>query len=273
MRIKIRTSKWAIWSRRLGSLAVPMLVLPVFLHREQLIASPAFHVVMLAAGLVAALAVFCALIALVRLWFTGDQGWGRALAGLLLGLVCLAPFGWFGYLAADYPLVTDIATTTRSELPLIFEPDTAAMPPPHLLTAEQQARIFPNVTTRTYPLDAFQVFALVERLATAQGWDIRLRREPADATETGRLNARIVTLVGWREEVVIRVMPTATGSAVDMRSASINAVHDFGSNGVRISDFLIALDSEVTAFIRDNRNILQPADDEAAPEVETGSDS
>ncbi|SMQ58912.1 Protein of unknown function [Devosia lucknowensis] len=274
MRILIRTSKWAVWARRLGGLAIPLTLVPVLMHRQGFLDSGLFLVVALFAGLVAALAVIAALIALVRLWYTGDQGWGRALLGLFLGLVCLVPYAWYGSLALRYPVVTDIATAPRGELPLLFEPDTAAMPPPRVLTAEEQQLYFPNATRRTYPLDAFQLFALVQRLAEAQGWDIRQSREPGADGEPGRINARITTLPGWREEAVLRVSPTSGGSAVDMRSASIGALHDLGSNGERISDFLVALDNDVTAFLRDNPNINQPVAVEAedpAPEVQTGN--
>ncbi|QYO77453.1 DUF1499 domain-containing protein [Devosia salina] len=274
MRILIRTSKWAVLARRLGGLAVPLAIVPVIMHRERYLDSGVFLVVALFACAVAALAVVSALIALARLWQTGDQGWGRALAGLVLGLLCLSPFAYYGSLALRYPIVTDIATAPRTDLPLVFEPDTATMAPPRLLTPEEQQRFFPNATTRTYPLDALQLFAIVEHMVEAQGWDIRQRREPGPGGEPGRLNARIMTLLGWREEAVFRVAPAAGGAAVDMRSASIGALHDLGSNGLRISAFLVALDDEVTAFLRDNPNINQPVPaepDVPAPEVETGN--
>ena len=273
MRILIRTSKWAIAAQRLGALAVPLTVVPVLMHRERFLDSGTFLAVALFAGLVAALAVLVALIALGWLWFSGDQGWGRALGGLVLGLACLAPFVWYGALALRYPVVTDIATAPRGELPLIFEPDTVNIPPPRLLAPEQQQRFFPNATTRTYPLGPFQLFAIVEHVVQVQGWDIRQRQEPGIGGEPGRLNARIVTLPGWREEAVLRVAATAGGAAVDMRSASIGALHDLGSNGERISAFLVGLDAEVTAFLRDNPNVNQSAPDqgeEPSPQVETG---
>lgn len=273
MRILIRTSKWAILARRLGSLAVPLTVIPVLMHREGFIDSALFLVVALFACAVACAAVLVSLAALARLWHTGDQGWGRALGGLFLGLLCLVPFAYYGSLALTNPQVTDIATTTRGNLPLIFEPDTAAMPAPHVLTPSEQQAFFPNATTRTYPIDPFQLFALAAHLAEGQGWDIRLRREPGIGGEPGRLNARIVTVPGWREEAVLRVSAISGGAAVDMRSASIGAIHDLGSNGNRISEFLVALDNEVTAFLRDNSNLNQPEPAEAeepAPEVETG---
>src|SRR5690606_6814806 len=152
----------------------------------------------------------------------------------------------------------------------LFLPDTANMPPPKLLSSEQQAAIFPNAATRTYPLDAALLFELAERLARGEGWDIKLSRPP-QATAAGRFNARIITLPGWREEAVIRVTPIANGAAIDMRSASINAPHDFGSNGLRISRFMVMLDNVVTTLLRDNPNANQPVDtdeDNAAPAVE-----
>lgn len=267
MRILIRTSKWAILARRLGSIAVPLVIISVLLHRFRLITSDLFLVAALLAGLVALLAVCTALIALARLWQTGDQGWGRALAGLVFGTLCLLPFGWYGQLMLAYPAVTDISTIDRGLMPLVFEPGTQAMPPPQMLSAAELAAIFPNVETRTYPLGLVPTFALVETLVAQNGWDVRLRREPG---EVGQVNAQIVTLPGWREEAVIRVTGGPTNSVVDMRSASLNALHDFGSNGERIESFMAALDNAVTTLLRDNPNANQPPDAEpetATPEV------
>lgn len=267
MRILIRTSRWAIWARRLGSVAVPLVVISVLLHRFRLITSDLFLVAAEAAGLVALIAVLTALIALARLWQTGDRGWGRALAGLLFGALSLVPYAWYGSLMLRYPAVTDIATADRGLMPLVFEPGTQAMPAPKMLSAEAKASTFPNVATRNYPLGLVPTFGLVQAMVDDNGWDIRLLREPEPGAEIGQLNAQIMTLPGWREEVVIRVTGTLTTSMVDMRSASLNAVHDFGSNGSRIEDFLAALDEAVTTLLRDNPNANQPveAEPEAAP--------
>ena len=267
MRILIRTSRWAIWARRLGSVAVPLVVISVLLHRFRLITSDLFLVAALVAGLVALLAVLTALIALARLWQTGDQGWGRALAGLLLGALTLSPYGWYGSLMLRHPPVTDIATTDRGLMPLVFEPGIQAMPPPKMLSPDAMPKAFPNVETRTYPLGLVPTFGLIRTMVDDQGWDIRLLREPEPGADIGQLNAQVVTLPGWREEVVIRVTGTLTESVVDMRSASLNALHDFGSNGSRIEDFLVALDDAVTTLLRDNPGANQPveAESEAAP--------
>jgi hypothetical protein len=260
LRILIRTSKWAIAARRLGSVAVPLVIISVLLHRFRLITSDLFLAAALAAGLVALLAVLVSLVALARLWQSGDQGWGKALAGLLFGTLSLLPYAWYGNLMLAYPPVTDIATTDRGLLPLGFEPGMQAMPAPKMLSAAELARIFPNVETRTYPLGLVPTFGLVQALVAGNGWTIRMLREPTAGFDAGQINAQIMTLPGWREEVVIRVAGTLTSSTVDMRSASLNALHDFGSNGTRIEQFLAALDDAVTGLLRDNPNANLPVE-------------
>lgn len=247
-------------ARRLGSVAVPLVIISVLLHRFRLITSDLFLVAVLAAGLVALLAVLASLIALARLWQSGDQGWGRALAGLLFGTLSLLPFAWYGNLMRIYPPVTDIATTDRGLLPLVFEPGMQAMPAPKMLSSEAMAKAFPNVETRTYPLGLVPTFGLVQAIVAGNGWDISMLRAPAPGRDAGQINARIVTLPGWREEVVIRVTGGLTNSTVDMRSASLNALHDFGANGTRIEEFLAALDDAVTALLRDNPNANMPVE-------------
>jgi hypothetical protein len=269
LRILIRTSKWATWARRLGSLALPLTIIPPLLHRERFITSDVFMIVVLVAALVALLALLVSLVALARLWHTGDRGWDRALSGLVLSLLCLAPFAWFGMLALRLPPATDIATISRSEMPLVFDPDTASMPAPRLLTPAQLETDYPNVKTRVYPLDALQTYGIVLRMIEARGWTVRLARLPADGMGVGRINAQVTTLPGWREEVVLRIAGTNEGASVDMRSASLNAEHDFGSNGTRIESFLVDLDNEITVLLRDNPNAGQPVDTELEAEEAT----
>ena len=245
---------------------MPLVVIAVLLHRFRLITSDLFLVAAIAAGLVAALAVVVGIMALCRLWQSGDRGWGRALAGLLFGAVSLLPYAWYGSLMLQYPVVTDIATTDRGLMPLVFEPGTAAMPAPKMLSAAERAADFPNVETRTYPLGLVPTFGLVQALVAQNGWDLRLLREPG---EVGQLNAQVMTLPGWREEVVIRVIGTMDSSTIDMRSASLNALHDFGSNGTRIEGFLTTLDDAVTTLLRDNPGANQPVEAEPAAQVDT----
>jgi len=247
MRILIRTSKWAIWARRFGSLALPLTIVPVFLHREQLIASSDFAIIETVVAGVAVLALILAVSAFGRLWITGDRGWGRAIGGMFFALICLAPFGYLGFQATRYPLVGEVSTDYADPLQLSSGIRVA---PTATALREVIAQTFPNARSRSYPIEATEMFTVVSRLVEAQGWEVRTRRAPPTALDTGQLNAIAVTLFGWRDEVAIRVSGTAQGSTVDMRSVPLVSLHDFGENGRRIEEFLLALDQQITLLLR-----------------------
>lgn len=260
MRILIRTSKWAIWARRFGSLALPLTIIPVLLHREQLVTSADFAVIEAVAAGVAALAVFLALGAFGRLWLTGDQGWSKAGWGLFFGIVCLLPFAYLGYEAMQYPMVNEVTTDVADPLPLVSPVQVA---PTSTAMREQIEATFPNVQSRSYPIEATEMFSIIDDLVDARGWDVRTRRAPPTALDVGQINAIAVTLFGWRDEVAIRVAGTAQGSVIDMRSVPLGGFHDFGENGKRIEEFLLALDQKITLTLRD------APQGQATPDVET----
>lgn len=265
MRILIRTSKWAIWARRLGSFALPLAIIPVFLHRERIISSDDFHIIELVAAGFAVLALLLALGAFARLWVTGDQGWSRAAMGLFFSLICLAPMALVGWFALRSPAVTDVSTT-------FADPPALVSVVSRVSTPEQRAEIeaaFPNARTRTYPIAAEQMFGIVEQMAAANGWEPRARRAPSHPLDQGSLNAIATTLLGWRDEVAVRVRGTPLGSTIDLRSAAAHSWSDLGENGRRIEQFLLALDQRITLMLRDAPAAATPTEPEtAAPAVE-----
>lgn len=248
MRILIRTSKWAIWARRFGSLALPLAVIPVFMHRERLIASNDFHLIEAIAMGVAGLALFLAVGAFARLWVSGDRGWGKATMGLFFGLLCLGPLALIVALALRYPPVSDVTTDYARPPGLVSQVRTRP-----LAAAERQAveAAFPNAQTRVYPIEAPQIYALVVQLVDARGWEPRARREPQTPLAEGQINAVATTLLGWRDEVAIRVTGDPQGAVVAMRSVALHGLHDLGENGRRVEEFFAALDSQITLLMRD----------------------
>ena len=248
MRILIRTSKWAIWARRFGSLALPLAVIPVFMHRERMITSSEFHLIEAIAMGVAGLALFLALGAFARLWVTGDQGWGKATMGLFFSLICLGPLALILVLAIRYPAVTDVTTDFTRPPGLVSQVATR----PWTAQARQAVEAaFPNARTRTYPIEAPQIYALAVQLVETKGWEPRARREPQNPLAEGQINAVATTLLGWRDEVAIRVTGNTQGAVVAMRSTALHGIHDLGENGRRIEDFLAALDNQITLLMRD----------------------
>lgn len=267
MRILIRTSKWAIWARRLASFAIPLAVIPVILHRQQVIATEAFHAMELVAAVVAGMALVASLVALVRLWISGDRGWDRAFGGLVLSLICLAPFAYGVLEASRYPRVTDVSTDPELKLALAAGGQAPAE------TGGAIEAAFPNAKTRSYPLGAPQVYDLVAKLVSDWGWDVRLRQAPATVRSDGQIDAVVTTWLGWRDEVAIRVATTNGGAKVDMRSASLTpSFSDLGANGQRIEEFLVALDNAVTGVLRDSV-LGAPSEPATPPPQETRNDT
>jgi hypothetical protein len=273
LRIFIRTSKWAIWARRLASLSIPLLFLPVVLYRIGQIDNAMFLASLAVAFGAVALTLVLAVVAIAHLWNSGYLGWPMAVFALFVGLICIAPFAYAGFQIERYPFANDVATAPRETLPLVLDAVTRAMASPVPLPAEEAAIAFPNAHTRNYPLTAEQTYEMVLLLVTQRGWDVRLSRAPSGIGSDGRLNARVTTLIGWRDEVVLHIRPDADGSEVDMRSVSLDAPHDLGGNGRRIEDFLGTLDAEITTLLRDSPSITQPVPDAEAdepPPVEAG---
>jgi hypothetical protein len=161
-----------------------------------------------------------------------------------------------------YPPVTDVSTDLVDR-PVLVSAATASPAAPAMLESVDAA--FPNARTRRYQLDAQTLFGLVADLVKAYGWDIVQTRQPPEALSEGQINAVVTTLAGWRDEVAIRVRSDVEGTVVDMRSASLSGHHhDLGANGLRIEEFLVALDNEVILLMRDTP---QPASaDEANPD-------
>ena len=247
MRILIRTSKWAVWARRFGALALPLALIPVLLHRAHAITSDNFVIIEAAAMVLAAIAVAMALIAFARLWVTGDQGWSRAALAFVFGAICLLPAAYFGWLATSIPETADVATDFANPPTLVSFVESRFIGP------EERARIeatYPNARSRNYPIEAPQMFTVIETLIDTYGWDIRARRAPQRPHESGQLNALVTTLLGFSQEAAIRVAGGADGTTVDMRSTSLSSFPDVGENGQRVESFLLALDNQVTLMLR-----------------------
>jgi hypothetical protein len=248
LRIPIRTSRWALWSSRIGRLAVPVLVVAIFLHRAGAITSADFIVAAGGGVLIGLAALLVGLVAFVRIWATGDRGWWPAFNGVAIGLICLAPLVFAAMMGLRYPFVHDVTTDYDDPPPILGQVHFGLGAGYHDPALRQRvADAFPNAVTRDYPLPTTETFPVVADLVAARGWQIIEERATTDDPNIGWINARAMTWLGWRDEVAIRVETAPGGSRVDIRSVSYEGAHDLGANGMRIEEFLLALDDAVTA--------------------------
>lgn len=248
MRILIRTSRLAIWSRRLAIFGFAVLVLAVTLHLLGQIATNVFEISLIIGTTVSALAVSLAVAAYARLWFTGDRGWKLASIGFSLGALCLMPAGYALAMAMFYPSTADVTTALVSPPSLLSVEDTETS-----LDPESILQSFPNLITRSYQIPPETLFGLAETLVRQRGWRVVRNSPPAFEGGQGTLNAIRTSLLGWENEIAYRIAPGPLGALIDLRAASLNPTrHDLGENGRAIESFLLALDDSVSAYVQAN---------------------
>jgi len=109
---------------------------------------------------------------------------------------------------------------------------------------------YPNARSRNYPIAAPQIFDVVASLVDDREWELRAKRVPATQFDSGQINAVVTTMLGFRQEVAIRISGGIDGTTVAMRSTSLANFPDFGENGKRVEAFLLDLDAQVTQLLR-----------------------
>jgi uncharacterized protein (DUF1499 family) len=176
---------------------------------------------------------------------------GAGVAVILAGIVTLFA-GFFILHARGAPPIHDI--TTDLEDPPTFK-DVLALrtaagaqnPPDYrrvqnsrgvdLDVSAAQRSAYPGIRSFDTAEQPARALQLAEQAARKLGWDI-----VAIAPAEGRLEATDTTLYfGFKDDVVVRVRPTAQGSRVDVRSESRVGLGDAGTNAKRTAKFLATL--------------------------------
>jgi uncharacterized protein (DUF1499 family) len=169
----------------------------------------------------------------------GRRGLYRAIAGLVLGAVV---FGvpWSHRLAArEAPPIHDITTDPGDPPPFVeILPLRADARNPSNYGGEevaaQQRAAYPTIQPVDTSLTPQQTFDLALATAKDQGWEI-VASVPSD----GRIEATDTTLwFGFKDDIVIRIRPGASGARLDIRSTSRIGRGDTGTNAARIKAFL-----------------------------------
>jgi uncharacterized protein (DUF1499 family) len=107
--------------------------------------------------------------------------------------------------------------------------------------ARQQRAAYPDVRPLIVPLAPAVAFDAALAVARESGWQVA-----ASDPQTGRIEAiATTTLMRFKDDLVIRVMPEGTGARIDMRSKSRVGVGDLGTNARRIVRFMDALRSRL----------------------------
>jgi uncharacterized protein (DUF1499 family) len=183
------------------------------------------------------------------IWRQGLAGLGRAVLGLLLGLLLLAYPGYLGYRAVKLPAIFDITTDPAN--PPRFDVLSRLRPPdrstyPGAAVAELQRKAYPEIGPLQLSIPPKAAYDVVLAFVTKRKWSVVDARSPAAGRREGVIEAVARTpIMGFRDDVVIRVSPAGQETRIDMRSASRYGLHDFGANASRIRSFLEDVDDAV----------------------------
>src|SRR5665647_294016 len=239
-------SRVAAWSGRMGVFALAVAALSVIILRSGLLEIVPALATFAAALIFAGLAILLAFAGFVVIWRQGLSGLGYALLGLLLGLLLLAYPSYLGYRATKLPAINDITTDPAN--PPRFDVLARLRPRgrvdyPGAATAERQRAAYPDIAPLQLAVPAKAAYDIALALATKRKWLLVDTRPPTATRRDGVIEAVARTpIMGFRDDVVIRVSPLRDGARVDARSASRYGTHDFGANAARLRSLLEDID-------------------------------
>ncbi|MFZ0176193.1 MAG: DUF1499 domain-containing protein, partial [Pseudolabrys sp.] len=218
------TSKVATWSSRLGLFAFAVAALSIIIVRSGLLEIVPALATFGAALVFAGLAILLAFAAFIVIWRQGLSGLGRALLGLFLGLALLAYPAFLGMRALRLPPISDITTDTAN--PPRFDVLARLRPrgrtdDPGPAVAALQHTAYPDVVPLELDVPTKAAYDAALALVTKRKWYIGDARSPTLARRDGVIEAVARTpIMGFLDDVVIRVTPDGQGTRDDMRSAS-----------------------------------------------------
>jgi uncharacterized protein (DUF1499 family) len=244
----------ARWSSRIAVFSASLVMVGVVLHR--LTSFPTKVAVNLfavgAAG--GGLAILAGLIALIQIWHRGHGGAGKAAVGILLPVLMMAWPLTFVPAFMNLPRIYDVTTDTAAPprfvaLAKMRTGDANSAVYPGETFAQEQQKAYPDL--RTYVLDrgVEEAYELVEEIVRKLKWKIASSDPPTvKPLKGGVLEATDLTpVIGFPDDVIIRVEGSATRSRIDLRSSSRFGVADGGQNATRVRKFLAELQSRTDA--------------------------
>jgi uncharacterized protein (DUF1499 family) len=259
-------SRLAIWARRtaLFSLAATLIAI-IIVRSGALDIVPALST--LAGALVLALvAILLAFAAGIAIWREGVGGVREAVTALLVGVALIAYPLYLGVKAYRLPAIYDVTTDPidppRFEAIARLRPrDANPVTYAGLYTAEQQRAAYSDIEpdlTNSSPQEAYDA-AL--KVITKRKWHIVDARPPQPAApREGRIEAVARTpILGFRDDVVVRVRATTDGARIDVRSASRYGRHDLGANAARVRALIDDVDDVLAAGPENKQPLPKPA--------------
>src|SRR6201990_1782620 len=238
-------SSLATWARNLAVFSAVAVMVSILIVRFGFLEmKPALATFFGALGL-AGLSILVSFAAFAAIWQNGSRGMSRILLALLIDAVVLA---YPAYLFLQYrrlPPIHDITThpidPPRFEALARLRSGEGANSAVYagLYSAEQQRIAYPDIETVELEVPPQRAYEVTLALVTRRKWLVIDERPPQCPPRIGRIEAVARTpIMGFREDVSIRITPDGEDSRVDIRSSSRYFESDLGSNASRVSKLM-----------------------------------
>src|SRR6266850_7447474 len=245
-------SSLATWARRLAVFAAVAAVVSIVIVRFGFLEVRPALATFFGALALAGLSILVGLAAFVAIWQNGSRGMSRILLALLIDAIVLAYPAYLGLQYRKLPPIHDITTDpidpprfdALARLRTGDGANTAVYA--GLYSAEQQRLHYPDIETLELDVPVQRAYEVTLQLVTRRKWLVIDERAPQPPRRIGRIEAVARTpIMGFREDVSIRVTPDGEDSRVDIRSSSRYFESDLGSNAARVSRLIEDINNAV----------------------------
>jgi Protein of unknown function (DUF1499) len=266
-------SSLASWARNLAVFSVVAVLVSIIIVRFGFLEMKPALATFFGALALAGLSILVGFAAFVAIWQNGSRGMSRILMALLIDAVVLAYPAYLGLQYRKLPPIHDITTDpidpprfdALARLRTGEGTNTAVYA--GLYSAEQQRIAYPDIETVELDASAQRAYEVTLQLVTKRKWLVIDERAPQPPRRPGRIEAVARTpIMGFREDVSIRVTADGEGSRVDIRSASRYFESDLGSNASRVTKLIDDINSAIdSASVKPVKKPVAPV--KAPPKV------
>ena len=270
-------SRLAVWSRRVAVFSIPVVLLAITIVRSGLLELVPALATFGGALALAVVAIVLAFGAFIVIWREGLRGGGHAVLALMIGIGILAYPAYLATRAYRLPAINDVTTDPLD--PPRFEaiarlrsresnPITYA----GLRAAELQRAAYPDIEPLLLNVTLQEAYDSALAVITRRKWRIVDARPPQPGRRDGLIEAVARTpIMGFRDDVVVRVRPAQDGARVDVRSASRYGRSDLGANASRVRALIEDIDDAAGAEEKKPKKPVPVEEPAPAPKKAQGS--
>ena len=247
-------SSLASWARNLAVFAVVVVVVSIIIVRFDFLEMKPALATFFGGLAIAGLSILFGLAGFAAIWQNGSRGMARILLAFLIDGAILAYPAYQALLYRKLPHIYDITTDpidpprfdALSRLRTGDGTNTAVYA--GLYSAEQQRQFYPDIEPIELEIPVDRAYAIARQLVIKRKWTVIDEREPQPPRRIGRIEAVARTpIMGFREDISIRVVPDGEDSRVEIRAASRYFDSDLGSNAARVTKFIDDLNTAADA--------------------------